>query len=364
MKFTPFYKIHLDLNAKMGLFGGYQMPIQYGRGVKQEHLSVRENLGVFDVSHMGEFMVEGPKAFELLQYICSNDIAKLYPGKAQYNYLPNESGGIIDDLIIYQLEAEKYLLVVNASNIEKDWQWINKYNQDFRSDISNISDKTALLAIQGPKALKAMQSLCDFDLKTLNNYCHTSTTFADCEDILVATTGYTGSGGIEIYFNCEHADTIWESVMQAGDRFGISPVGLAARDTLRIEMGYCLYGNEINDITSPISAGLKRVTQIQTEFLNHAQHQKSIENGIDKKLIGFEMDTRGIPRSDYLIFDLKENPIGKVTSGTQSPSLNKGIGIGYVKSDFSKIGKTLYIKIRDKFIPCTIVSFPFYKNKI
>ena len=364
MKFTPFYKIHSGLNAKMGLFGGYQMPIQYGGGVKREHLSVRENLGIFDVSHMGEFMVEGPKAFELLQYICSNDIAKLYPGKAQYNYLPNESGGIIDDLIIYQLEAEKYLLVVNASNIEKDWQWINKYNQDFRSDISNISDKTALLAIQGPKALKAMQSLCDFDLKTLNNYCHTYTTFADCEDILVATTGYTGSGGIEIYFNCEHADTIWESVMQAGDRFGISPVGLAARDTLRIEMGYCLYGNEINDITSPISAGLKRVTQIQTEFLNHAQHQKSIENGIDKKLIGFEMDTRGIPRSDYLIFDLKENPIGKVTSGTQSPSLNKGIGMGYVKSDFSKIGKTLYIKIRDKFIPCTIVSFPFYKNKI
>ena len=364
MKFTPFYKIHSDLNAKMGLFGGYQMPIQYGGGVKKEHLSVRENLGVFDVSHMGEFMVEGPKAFELLQYICSNDIAKLYPGKAQYNYLPNESGGIIDDLIIYQLEAEKYLLVVNASNIEKDWQWINKYNQDFRSDISNISDKTALLAIQGPKALEAMQLLCDVDLKNLNNYCHTSTTFADCEDILVATTGYTGSGGIEIYFNCEHADTIWESVMQAGDRFGISPVGLAARDTLRIEMGYCLYGNEINDITSPISAGLKRVTQIKTEFLNHAQHQKSIENGIDKKLIGFEMDTRGIPRSDYLIFDLKENPIGKVTSGTQSPSLNKGIGMGYVKSDFSKIGKTLYIKIRDKFIPCTIVSFPFYKNKI
>ena len=364
MKFTPFYKIHSDLNAKMGLFGGYQMPIQYGGGVKREHLSVRENLGVFDVSHMGEFMIEGPKAFELLQYICSNDIAKLYPGKAQYNYLPNESGGIIDDLIIYQLEAEKYLLVVNASNIEKDWQWINKYNQDFRSDISNISDKTALLAIQGPKALEAMQLLCDVDLKNLNNYCHTSTTFADCKDILVATTGYTGSGGIEIYFNCEHADTIWESVMQAGDRFEISPVGLAARDTLRIEMGYCLYGNEINDITSPISAGLKRVTQIQTEFLNHVQHQKSIENGTDKKLIGFEMDTRGIPRSDYLIFDLKENPIGKVTSGTQSPSLNKGIGMGYVKSDFSKIGKTLYINIRDKFIPCTIVSFPFYKNKI
>ena len=363
MKKTQLNKIHKKLGAKMSKFAGYEMPILY-KSINYEHGNVRKNLGVFDVSHMGEFMVEGPKAFDLLQYICSNDIAKLYPGKAQYNYLPNESGGIIDDLIIYQLETEKYLLVVNASNIEKDWQWINKYNQDFRSDISNISDKTALLAIQGPKALKAMQSLCDFDLKTLNNYCHTSTTFADCEDILVATTGYTGSGGIEIYFNCEHADTIWESVMQAGDRFGISPVGLAARDTLRIEMGYCLYGNEINDITSPISAGLKRVTQIQTEFLNHAQHQKSIENGIDKKLIGFEMDTRGIPRSDYLIFDLKENPIGKVTSGTQSPSLNKGIGMGYVKSDFSKIGKTLYIKIRDKFIPCTIVSFPFYKNKI
>ena len=360
MKFTPFFEIHTALNAKMALFGGYQMPIQYPGGVKHEHLTVRENLGVFDISHMGEFMVEGPQALDLLQYICSNDIAKLNPGKAQYNYLPNKTGGIVDDLIVYQLEKEKYLMVVNASNIDKDWKWINSFNQ-FKVDISNISDKTSLLAIQGPKAIEAMQPLCDTDLKNLKNYCHTTTSFAGFKNILVATTGYTGSGGIEIYFNPEYAETIWESIMNAGADYSISPIGLAARDTLRIEMGYCLYGNEINDTTPPISAGLNWVTKTNTKFINYKNYEVSIQNQSDKKLIGFEMDTRGIPRSDYLIYDKKENPIGKVTSGTQSPSLNKGIGMGYVKSDFSEIGENLFIKIRDKFVPCTIVRVPFYR---
>ena len=362
MKFTPFFEIHKALNAKMALFGGYQMPIQYTGGVKHEHLSVRENLGVFDISHMGEFMVQGPQALELLQYICSNDITKLYPGKAQYNYLPNKTGGIVDDLIVYQLEKEKYLLVVNASNIEKDWKWISKFNQFFKADIYDISNKTALLAIQGPKAIEAMQSLCDTNIIDLKNYCHTTTCFAGFKNILVATTGYTGSGGIEIYFDPKDAKTIWERIMQAGSSYGISPIGLAARDTLRIEMGYCLYGNEINDTTSPISAGLKWVTKTKTNFIIKTNYEKSAENLNYKKLIGFEMDTRGIPRSDYLIYDKKENPIGKVTSGTQSPSLNKGIGMGYVKSNFSKIGKNILIKIRDKFLPCTIVKVPFYKQ--
>ena len=362
MKFTPFFEIHKALNAKMALFGGYQMPIQYSGGVKHEHLSVRENLGVFDISHMGEFMVQGPQALELLQYICSNDIAKLYPGKAQYNYLPNKTGGIVDDLIVYQLEKEKYLLVVNASNIEKDWKWISKFNQFFKADIYDISNKTALLAIQGPKAIEAMQSLCDTNIIDLKNYCHTTTCFAGFKNILVATTGYTGSGGIEIYFDPKDAKTIWERIMQAGSSYGISPVGLAARDTLRIEMGYCLYGNEINDTTPPISAGLNWVTKTNTNFINYKNYEVSIQNESDKKLIGFEMDTRGIPRSDYLIYDNKENLIGKVTSGTQSPSLNKGIGMGYVKSNFSKIGKNILIKIRDKFLPCTIVKVPFYKQ--
>ena len=360
MKFTPFFEIHTALNAKMALFGGYQMPIQYPGGVKHEHLTVRENLGVFDISHMGEFIVEGPQALDLLQYICSNDITKLNPGKAQYNYLPNKTGGIVDDLIVYQLEKEKYLMVVNASNIDKDWKWINSFNQ-FKVDISNISDKTSLLAIQGPKAIEAMQPLCDTDLKSLKNYCHTTTSFAGFKNIIVATTGYTGSGGIEIYFNPEYAETIWESIMNAGADYSISPIGLAARDTLRIEMGYCLYGNEINDTTPPISAGLNWVTKTNTNFINYKNYEVSIQNQSDKKLIGFEMDTRGIPRSDYLIYDKKENPIGKVTSGTQSPSLNKGIGLGYVNSDFSEIGENLFIRIRDKFVPCTIVRVPFYR---
>ena len=360
MKKTPFFDIHTQLGAKISLFGGYQMPIQYS-GVKQEHLAIRQKLGVFDVSHMGEFWVEGPNAFDLLQFICSNDISKLTPGKAQYNYLPNEQGGVVDDLIVYHIHTEKYLLVVNASNVEKDWNHILKQNQKFEAKLENASEKTALLAIQGPKALTAMQSICNAQLDQLSHYSHITTTLAGVENVLVATTGYTGAGGIEIYFDVAKAEKIWKAVIKAGTEFGILPVGLAARDTLRMEMGYCLYGNEINDQTSPISAGLGWVTKPYTGFLNAELHHKSMEEGTSEKLIGFQIDERGIPRSGYLLFDTDQNPIGRVTSGTQSPSLNKGIGLGYVKTDFSNPGQKLSVQIREKFVSATLVKLPFLK---
>lgn len=360
MKKTPFFDIHSQLGAKISLFGGYQMPIQYS-GVKQEHLAIRQKLGVFDVSHMGEFWVEGPNAFDLLQFICSNDISKLTPGKAQYNYLPNEQGGVVDDLIVYQIHTEKYLLVVNASNVKKDWNHILKQNQKFEAKLENASEKTALLAIQGPKALTAMQSICNAQLDQLSHYSHITTTFAGVENVLVATTGYTGAGGIEIYSDVAQAEKIWKAVIKAGSEFGILPVGLAARDTLRLEMGYGLYGNEIDDQTSPISAGLGWVTKPHTGFLNAELHHKSMEEGTSEKLIGFQIDERGIPRSGYLLFDTNQNPIGRVTSGTQSPSLNKGIGLGYVKTDFSNPGQKLSVQIREKFVSATVVKLPFLK---
>jgi aminomethyltransferase len=358
MKKTPFFDIHTQLGAKISLFGGYQMPIQYS-GVRQEHRAVRQNLGVFDVSHMGEFIVEGPNAKSFLQFICSNDISKLVQGKAQYNYLPNDQGGVVDDLIIYKLQSQKYLLVVNASNAEKDWNHIESQNKKFNAKLENISEKTALLAIQGPMALNAMQSICNTQLNQLTHYSHTTTTFAGVKNVFVATTGYTGAGGIEIYFDVSYAVKIWKAVMEAGSDFGILPVGLAARDTLRLEMGYCLYGNEINDQTSPISAGLGFVTKPHTGFLNAQLHQKSMEEGTSEKLIGFQINKRGIPRSGYLLFDSNENPIGRVTSGTQSPSLNKGIGLGYVKTNFSNPDQKILVQIRKKFVPATILKLPF-----
>ena len=360
MKKTPFFEIHSRLGAKMSLFGGHQMPIQY-RGVQEEHLAVRQNIGVFDVSHMGEFCVEGPNALDLLQYICSNDISKLIPGKAQYNYLPNEEGGVVDDLIVYQLNAEKYLLVVNASNIEKDWVHILKHNKKFNAGLEDVSKETALLAIQGPKAIMAMQSICDARIDLLSNYSHTTNTFAGVKNVMVATTGYTGAGGIEIYFDVAKAEKVWNGVMKAGADFGILPIGLAARDTLRLEMGYCLYGNEIDDNTSPISAGLRWVTKPLTGFLNASLLQKSIQEGTTEKLIGFKIDERGIPRSGYILFDSDQNPIGRVTSGTHSPSLNRGIGLGYVNTAFSKPGHKLYVQIREKLVPATVVKLPFVK---
>jgi len=360
MKITPFNDFHLELGAKMAPFGGYQMPIQYS-GIKQEHLAVRSGVGVFDVSHMGEFTVEGAQAFDLLQFICSNDISKLQPGKAQYNYFPNEQGGIVDDLIVYQVDVQKYLLVVNAANIEKDWKHIQKFNQKFKAELKDISEKIALLAIQGPDAMATVQSLCEANLTTMKHYSHLTTTLAGIDDVLIATTGYTGAGGVEIYFDPSNARHLWRAIMEAGQDYGIIPVGLAARDTLRLEMGYCLYGNEIDDNTSPISAGLGWVTRPQTGFLNAETHQKTIAGGTEEKLIGFIIEERGIARSGYGLFDVDQNPIGKVTSGTQSPSLQKGIGMGYVKNAHAQPGHTLLVEIREKFVPATVIKPPFIK---
>lgn len=343
MKKTTLYNTHLNLNAKMTPFGGYEMPVQYS-GVTKEHLAVRKGVGVFDVSHMGEFMVSGPKAFDLLQYICSNDISKISIGKAQYNYFPNETGGIVDDLIVYRLEEEKYLLVVNASNIEKDWKWVQKHNVDFGAVVEDQSEETALLAIQGPKAIEAVQQLTSAPLTELPYYSHTTATFAGCENTLIATTGYTGAGGLEIYLPSSKAPEVWDAIIKAGADFDILPAGLAARDTLRLEMGYCLYGNEINDTTSPLAAGLNWVTKLDTGTYNadHLINQK--KDGTPDKLVGFVLKNRGIPRAGYSIVNQNSELIGAVTSGTQSPILSQGIGLGYVSSNYTKPELKLQLK--------------------
>ena len=361
MKKTTLYNTHLNLNAKMTPFGGYEMPVQYS-GVTKEHLAVRKGVGVFDVSHMGEFLVSGPKAFDLLQYICSNDISKISIGKAQYNYFPNETGGIVDDLIVYRLEEEKYLLVVNASNIEKDWKWVQKHNVDFGAVVEDQSEETALLAIQGPKAIEAVQQLTSAPLTELPYYSHTTATFAGCENTLIATTGYTGAGGLEIYLPSSKAPEVWDAIIKAGADFGILPAGLAARDTLRLEMGYCLYGNEINDTTSPLAAGLNWVTKLDTGTYNadHLINQK--KDGTPDKLVGFVLKNRGIPRAGYSIVNQNSEPIGAVTSGTQSPILSQGIGLGYVSSNYTKPGTQIAIKIRDKESLAEVVRLPFIKN--
>jgi aminomethyltransferase len=361
MKKTTLYNTHLNLNAKMTPFGGYEMPVQYS-GVTKEHLAVRKGVGVFDVSHMGEFMVSGPKAFGLLQYICSNDISKISIGKAQYNYFPNETGGIVDDLIVYRLEEEKYLLVVNASNIEKDWKWVQKHNVDFGAVVEDQSEETALLAIQGPKAIEAMQQLTSAPLTELPYYSHTTATFAGCENTLIATTGYTGAGGLEIYLPSSKAPEVWDAIMKAGADFDILPAGLAARDTLRLEMGYCLYGNEINDTTSPLAAGLNWVTKLDTGTYNadHLINQK--KEGTPVKLVGFVLKNRGIPRAGYSIVNQNSERIGAVTSGTQSPILSQGIGLGYVSSNYAKPGTQIAIQIRDKESLAEVVKLPFIKN--
>ena len=360
MKKTTLYNTHLALNAKMTPFGGFEMPVLY-TGVKKEHLAVRENLGVFDVSHMGEFYVSGPQALDLLQYVCSNDISKILIGKAQYNYFPNTTGGIVDDLIVYRLEEECYLLVVNASNIEKDWNWISHHNRRFNALLENKSEQIALLAIQGPKAISAMQQLTDFNLKSLDFYAHTTTHFGGCDDVLVATTGYTGAGGIEIYLPANQAEKVWNAVLAAGASYGIVPAGLAARDTLRTEMGYCLYGNEINDSTSPIAAGLGWVSKPEAGCINAKNIALEKTTGTAQKLIGFKMDIRAIPRSGYILVNQENKPIGKVTSGTQSPVLSQGIGLGYLNQEFTQPGTEIGVLIREKNCPAHIVKPPFIK---
>jgi len=361
MKNTALTETHIALGAKMVPFAGYNMPVQYV-GINAEHETVRTAVGVFDVSHMGEFILKGEKALELIQAVISNDASKLFDGKIQYACLPNKTGGIVDDLLVYRVDEKTYMLVVNASNIEKDWNWISGFNT-MGVDMKDISDRTSLLAVQGPKATEALQSLTDINLAEMEYYTFKKGVFAGIPNVLVSATGYTGAGGFEIYFDNEHADTIWEAIFKAGEAYGIKPIGLAARDTLRLEMGFCLYGNDIDDSTSPIEAGLGWVTKFTKEFTNSAALLAQKQNGVAQKLVGFEMVERGIPRHDYEIVDANGAIIGKVTSGTQSPSLQKAIGLGYVKTDLAKEGQEIFIKIRDNKVKAQIVKFPFYKNK-
>lgn len=357
MKITAFNQIHKDLGAKMVPYAGFEMPVQYA-GVNQEHLIVRNGVGVFDVSHMGQFFIKGPEALELLQYIGSNDASKVKIGQAQYTCLTNEKGGIVDDLIIYRMSEDEWMLVVNASNIDKDWEWINKHNK-FEVEIENRSDQLSLLAIQGPKAIEAMQSLTDVNLAEIPFYNFKVAEFAGAKDVIISATGYTGSGGFEIYFDNQYAEMMWEKVMEAGKDFGIEPCGLAARDTLRLEKGFCLYGNEINENISPLEAGLGWITKLNKEFIGKDVIAQQKENGIEKKLIGFKLIERGIPRQDYKILDENENEIGVVTSGTQSPVLKEGIGMGYVKTDLAEVGIQILIQVRNKTIKAEIVKTPF-----
>lgn len=357
MKITAFNQIHKDLGAKMVPYAGFEMPVQYA-GVNQEHLIVRNGVGVFDVSHMGQFFIKGPEALELLQYIGSNDASKVKIGQAQYTCLTNEKGGIVDDLIIYRMSQDEWMLVVNASNIDKDWEWINKYNK-FDVEIENRSDQLSLLAIQGPKAIEAMQSLTDENLAEIPFYNFKVAEFAGAKDVIISATGYTGSGGFEIYFDNQYAEMMWEKVMEAGKDFGIEPCGLAARDTLRLEKGFCLYGNEINENISPLEAGLGWITKLNKDFIGKDVIAQQKENGIEKKLIGFKLIERGIPRQDYKILDENENEIGVVTSGTQSPVLKEGIGMGYVKTDLAEVGIQILIQVRNKTIKAEIVKTPF-----
>ncbi|SEA18818.1 glycine cleavage system aminomethyltransferase GcvT [Pedobacter hartonius] len=350
---------HISLGAKMVPFAGYNMPVQY-EGINAEHATVRKAVGVFDVSHMGEFILKGESALDLIQRVISNDASKLYNGKVQYAYLPNEDGGIVDDLLIYRIDEKTYMLVVNASNIEKDWNWITKFNSK-GVEMHNISDQTSLLAIQGPKAAEALQSLTEIDLASMEYYTFTKGVFAGVENVVVSATGYTGAGGFEIYCDNAHAEQIWDAVFEAGAAFNMKPIGLGARDTLRLEMGFCLYGNDIDDTTSPIEAGLGWVTKFSKAFTNSDALLAEKEAGVKRRLIGFEMIDRGIPRHDYEIVDEAGNIIGKVTSGTQSPSLQKAIGMGYITKENAKEGSEIYISIRNNKIKAKVVKFPFYK---
>jgi len=360
MKEIALIDIHRQLNAKIVPFAGYNMPVSY-EGVNIEHETVRNAVGVFDVSHMGEFLITGENALDLIQRVTSNDASKLTDGKAQYSFLPNEEGGIVDDLIVYRMNSEKYLLVVNASNIEKDWNWISQHNT-MDATMRDLSDEFSLLAIQGPKASEAMQPLTEVDLSNMGFYTFQVADFAGIKNVIISATGYTGSGGFEIYFKNEDAAEIWAKVMKAGADFGIKPIGLAARDTLRLEMGYCLYGNDIDDTTSPIEAGLGWITKFTKDFINAENLKKEKEEGPKRKLIGFELDERGIPRHGYDIVDENGRIIGIVTSGTMSPSLDKGIGMGYIPTEIAKNNDKIFIQIRKKAIPATQVKLPFYKK--
>lgn len=360
MKQVPLNHVHEALGAKMVPFAGFNMPVQY-EGVNIEHETVRNGVGVFDVSHMGLFKISGENALALVQRVTSNDASTMVDGKAQYSYLPNEKGGIVDDIITYKVSDTEYLMVVNASNIDKDFKWISSQNT-MNAEFEDLSNAYSLLAIQGPKANESMQSLTDVNLADLKFYSFTIGTFAGVENVIISATGYTGSGGFELYVKNEDIEKVWNAIFEAGKDWNIKPIGLAARDTLRLEMGYCLYGNEINDETSPLEAGLGWVTKFTKDFVNSANIKAEKEAGIKNKLIGFELIERGIPRHDYEIVDAEGNVIGKVTSGTQSPSLGKGIGMGYVAKDFAAEGSEIYIRIRKNDVKAMVVKTPFYKK--
>lgn len=360
MKNTALTHVHEKLGAKLVPFAGFNMPVQY-EGVNVEHETVRNGVGVFDVSHMGEFLLSGENALALIQKVTSNDASVLEIGRAQYSCLPNNDGGIVDDLIIYRIKEHQYLLVVNASNIEKDWNWISSHN-DLDVEMRDLSEDYSLLAIQGPKAVEAMQSLTSVDLSAIKYYHFEVADFAGIEHVIISATGYTGSGGFEIYCKNSEVEQVWNKVFEAGASYGIKPIGLAARDTLRLEMGFCLYGNDINDTTSPLEAGLGWITKFTKEFVNSENLKKQKEAGVTRKLVGFELIDRGIPRHDYEIVDADGNNIGIVTSGTQSPSLGIAIGMGYVKTEFAGVDSEIYIKIRNKDIKAKVVKLPFYKK--
>ncbi|QMU27925.1 glycine cleavage system aminomethyltransferase GcvT [Adhaeribacter radiodurans] len=360
LKKVALNEVHTALGAKMVPFAGYNMPVRYTSDL-EEHHTVRQNVGIFDVSHMGEFMVRGPQALDLIQRVTTNDAAKLTDGKVQYSCFPNEQGGIVDDLLVYQFHAEEYMLVVNASNIQKDWDWLNQYNTN-GAELVNISDSVSLFAVQGPNAIAALQSLTSVNLSGMVYYTFTVVEFAGVPDVILSATGYTGAGGFEIYVPNAHAREVWDKIMAAGTPFGIKPIGLGARDTLRLEMGYCLYGNDINDSTSPLEGGLGWITKFSKEFTNAPYLREQKEKGLARKLVGFEMQEQGIPRAHYEIVNQADEKIGEVTSGTQSPTLGRGIGMGYVTTEYSNPEQEIYIKIRNKTLKAKVVKLPFVKQ--
>jgi aminomethyltransferase len=362
MKTTSLTHIHAALGAKMVEFAGYNMPVLYS-GINDEHDTVRKKVGVFDVSHMGEFILKGPGALDLIQRATTNDASKLTDGKVQYSCMPNSYGGIVDDLLVYRLSDSSYMLVVNASNISKDWEWLCALNTE-GVEMHDISDKTSLLAVQGPLAAEALQNLTEMDLKSMEYYSFKKGDFAGCPNILVSATGYTGAGGFEIYFENQYAEKIWNAIMDAGKEFGIKPAGLGSRDTLRLEMGFCLYGNDIDDTTSPLEAGLGWITKFSKDFTNSTNLKKQKEEGVSRKLIGLEMADRGIPRHGHEVCDSEGKVIGRVTSGTQSPSLGKAIGMAYISKDYASVGSEIFIMIRDKALKANIVKTPFYVKSI
>lgn len=359
VKKVPLHDVHVGLGGKIVPFAGFLMPVRYSSDM-DEHHTVRNGVGVFDVSHMGEFRVSGENALDLLQRVTSNDVSKLTDGNVQYSCLPNDQGGIVDDLLVYRLRENEYFLVVNASNIDKDWNWIQRHNTE-GVHMENVSESTCLFAVQGPKALPTLQKLTGMDLAAMQYYTFGTGTLAGVDNVLVSATGYTGAGGFEVYVPNEAAHRVWNAIMEAGAEFGIKPIGLGARDTLRLEMGYCLYGNDITDTTSPLEAGLGWITKLTKQFTNSENLRRQKEQGVLRKLVGFVMQERGIPRSHYAIVDGDSEPIGEVTSGTQSPTLQAGIGMGYVQAAFAAPGTEIYIAIRDKNLKAKVVKMPFVK---